>query len=160
MERRTVLILCTGNSARSQMAEGLVNRYLSGSWKAYSAGTKPSGYVHPLAVKAMAALGIDISGRRSKPLDEFRGRDFDLVITVCDHANRECPVWLGKSPRVHVAFPDPAAAKGSEAERLARFSEIRDAIRKEVLGLLREWKTPTSEADNLIAQHLAFLMEL
>jgi arsenate reductase (thioredoxin) len=140
MEKRKVLVLCTGNSARSQMAEGLINRYLETEWQAYSAGTEPSGYVHPLAVEAMADVGIDISSQRSKSTDEFRGEDFDVVITVCDHAARNCPTWLGKGKQVHIGFPDPAAANGSEAEKLARFCEIRDGIRQEVIGFLHTFK--------------------
>lgn len=141
MKKRRVLVLCTGNSARSQMAEGLINHYLRGRWEAYSAGTKPSGYVHPLAVAAMADLKINISNQRSKSTEEFRGQDFDVVITVCDNAARNCPTWLGKGQQVHIGFPDPAAAEGSEAEKFARFCEIRDGIREEVLGFLNHWQT-------------------
>ena len=136
MRKGRVLFLCTGNSARSQMAEGLVNHYLGEKWEASSAGTKPSGYVHPLAVRAMAELGIDISARRSKSTDEFRGVEFDRVITVCDQAAKNCPAWLGKGIVKHMGFPDPAAANGGEAERLAVLRAVRDGLRQEVLAYL------------------------
>ena len=116
MSKKRVLFLCTGNSARSQMTEGLVNHLLGNRWEAYSAGTAPTGCVHPLAMRAMAELGIDISAQHSKPVDTFRNTDFDLVITVCDDAARNCPVWLGKGKKVHLGLLDPAAATGSEAE--------------------------------------------
>jgi arsenate reductase (thioredoxin) len=145
MEKRRVMVLCTGNSARSQMAEGLINHFLGDRWAAYSAGTKPSGHVHPLAVVAMAELGIDISDHRSKSTDEFRGQDFDVVITVCDNAARNCPTWLGKGKQIHIGFPDPAAAEGSDAEKLARFRETRDGIRQDVLDFLETWEPDPSE---------------
>jgi len=97
MDKKRVLFLCTGNSARSQMAEGLVNHFLSTSWEAHSAGTKPAGYVHPLAVQALAELGIDSSAQWSKSTEKFRGMDFDVVITVCDQAAKNCPVWLSEN---------------------------------------------------------------
>lgn len=140
MGKRSVLVLCTGNSARSQMAEGLINDALSGEWMAYSAGTKPSGYVHPLAIEVMDELDIDIRTQRSKPVSEFREEAFDIVITVCDDAARNCPTWLGEGETVHIGFPDPAAAEGSEVEQLAQFREIRDGIRQEVVGFLRKWE--------------------
>jgi arsenate reductase len=136
MNKRRVLFLCTGNSARSQMAEGMVNHFLAATWEAVSAGTKPSGYVHPLAIRAMAELGIDVSSHRSKSTDEFRDTDLDLVITVCDQAAKSCPAWLGKGHVVHMGFPDPAAATGSQAERLAVFRQARDDIRERVVGRL------------------------
>lgn len=138
MGKRRVLFLCTGNSARSQMAEGWVNHLLGDQWEAHSAGTEPAGYVHPLAVQAMAEVGIDISGARSKSVSEFMGRDFDVVITVCDHAAENCPLWLGRGRRLHVGFADPAAATGIESERLEVFRRVRDAIRDKVLGILTE----------------------
>jgi arsenate reductase len=136
MNKRRALFLCTGNSARSQMAEGLVNHLLNGRWEAFSAGTRPAGYIHPLAVEAMAELGIDISAQRSKSVDEFRDAEFDLVVTVCDYAAKNCPAWLGGGQVKHMGFPDPAAASGSEAERLEVFRQVRDAIREQVLGYL------------------------
>ena len=131
-----VLFLCTGNSCRSQMAEGLVNYYLGNELEAYSGGTDPAGYVHELAVTAMGELGIDISGQRSKPVTEFRDVDFDLVVTVCDDAAENCPVWLGGGRRVHLGFEDPAKATGSKDERLAVFRRVRDEIREQMLALL------------------------
>jgi arsenate reductase len=118
------------------MAEGLVNHYLGDEWEATSAGTRPSGYVHPLAIQAMAELGIDISGHRSKPADEFHDIELDLVITVCDGAAKNCPAWLGKGRVVHIGFPDPAAATGSESEQLAVFRRVRDSIRTRVFDYL------------------------
>jgi arsenate reductase len=124
------------------MAEGLVNRFLAEGWLAYSAGTKPAGYVHPLAVQAMAELGIDISEQRSKTVTEFREVDPDLVITVCDDAAKNCPLWLGRGRVVHMGFPDPAAAEGSEEEQLEVFRQVRDRLRQEVLAFLEH--TPGS----------------
>jgi arsenate reductase len=134
--KRRVLFLCTGNSARSQIAEGLVNHFLGDRWEAFSAGTHPTGYVHPLAVQAMAELGIDISGQRSKSVEEFHGQPFDVVITLCDSAAQECPVWLGPGRAVHMGFPDPARADGVMADRIDAFRQVRDAIREKVLHYL------------------------
>lgn len=136
--RRRVLFLCTGNSARSQMAEGLVNHFLKDQWEAFSAGTHPAGYVHPLAVQAMQELGIDISGQRSKSVEEFRGQAFDVVITLCDSAAQECPVWLGPGKAIHMGFPDPAQADGVLEDRLEAFRRVRDGIRERVLRYLTE----------------------
>lgn len=141
---KQVLFLCTGNSCRSQMAEGLVNYFRDDEWEAYSAGTKPAGYVHPLAIQAMAELGIDISQNRSKSADEFRYVGPDLVVTVCDDAAEDCPVWLGQGKVAHISFPDPAKATGSEAERLAVFRAVRDDIRQRVLDYLATVQIPTS----------------
>jgi len=134
--KKQVLFLCTGNSCRSQMAEGLVDHYLGDERKAYSAGTRPSGYVHPLAVQAMSDLGIDIALQRSKSIEGFREADFDTVVTVCDDAAENCPVWLGKGRTVHIGFEDPALATGSYEERLAVFRQVRDQIRHKIFGLL------------------------
>jgi arsenate reductase len=142
MSKKHVLFLCTGNSCRSQMAEGLVNHYLGETWDAYSAGTQPAGYVHPLAVQAMLELGINLSDYRSKSVDEFRDTHFDMVITVCDDAAENCPVWLGQGRVVHIGFPDPARATGSRAEKFAVFRQVRDAIREQALGYLeKEFRT-------------------
>jgi arsenate reductase len=135
--KKKVLFLCTGNSARSQMAEALVNARLGATWEAVSAGTQPSGYVHPKAIAVLAELGIEHHGRSKTP-DEFRDTDFDLVVTVCDDAAESCPVWLGRGKRVHLGFPDPAKATGSAEEVLARFREVRDAIAQKVPPLLRQ----------------------
>jgi arsenate reductase len=137
MNKKRVLFLCTGNSARSQMAEGLVNRFLAEEWEAYSAGTQPAGYVHPLAMQTMGELGINIAGQRSKAADEFRTMDLDLVVTVCDAAAENCPLWLGRGQVVHLGFPDPARAKGSYAEQLEIFRQVRDAIRQRVFEILK-----------------------
>ena len=130
--------MCTGNSCRSQMAEGLINHDLSEQWMAHSAGTEPSGYVHPLAIEAMKEIGIDISQGKSKSVDAFRSVPFDVVITVCDDAAESCPVWLGSGEVKHIGFPDPALATGSREEKLATFREVRDNIQKRVVGYLSE----------------------
>ena len=132
---KKVLFLCTGNSCRSQMAEAIVNARLGGRWQAYSAGTKPAGYVHPKALEVLSEIGIRHSGR-SKQADEFRGMDFDLVVTVCDSAAEECPVWLGQGTRVHHSFPDPAKVEGTEEAIMTVFRAVRDDIEKEMVHLL------------------------
>lgn len=124
---RRVLILCTGNSARSQMAEGLLRHLGGGDLEVCSAGTQPST-VHPLAIQAMAEIGIDIGAQRSKHLDEFRQSTFDDVITVCDHAAESCPVFPGGTRRTHWGLPDPAAADGEQTDRLDAFRRVRDAL--------------------------------
>jgi arsenate reductase (thioredoxin) len=135
VRRRRVLFLCSGNSARSQMAEGLANALRGDAWQAASAGTDPAGYVHPLAVKAMEEVGIDISAQRSKGTAEFGNTDLDLVVTVCDRAKEMCPVWLGRGKRQHHSFDDPAEANGSEEEQLDVFRRVRDEIRAMVMAL-------------------------
>lgn len=132
---KKVLFLCTGNSCRSQMAEAIVNARLGDRWQAYSAGTKPTGYVHPKALEVLSEIGIRHSGR-SKQADEFRDIDFDLVVTVCDSAAEACPVWLGQGKRVHHSFPDPAKAEGTEEANMAIFRTVRDDIEKEMIRLL------------------------
>ena len=119
MDRQRVLILCTGNSCRSQIAEGLVNHYLGERWQAFSAGSAPSGSVHPLAVQTMAELDIDISGGLSESVELYRDLQPALVITVCDNAAQNCPVWIREGNVTHMPFDDPADGIGSEAERLA-----------------------------------------
>ena len=132
--KKRVLILCTGNSCRSQMAEGLVNHDLAGRWGARSAGTVPAAAVHPLAVRAMAELGIDISASVPKHVDTLAGDAWDLVVTVCDSARESCPLFPYPVEHLHVSFPDPALAQGSEEERLAVFRAVRDAIRARLLA--------------------------
>ena len=127
-DKKRVLILCTGNSARSQMAEGLLRHDAGERFEVESAGTKP-GQVRPEAIAVMKELGIDISGHRSKSVDEFAGRNFDYVLTVCDNAKESCPIFPGHAKRVHRNFEDPAAAGGSENERLAVFRRVRDQLR-------------------------------
>jgi len=126
-----VLILCTGNSARSQMAEGLLRHDAGAAFEVFSAGTKPS-HVRPEAIAAMREIGIDISGHRSKSVDEFVGQAFDYVITVCDNAKESCPVFPATTKRIHWSLDDPAAVQGSEEERLAAFRRIRDELRKDL----------------------------
>jgi arsenate reductase len=118
------------------MAEGLVNYYLGDEWQAVSVRTEPAGYVHPLAIRVMDELGIDISHHRSKATCEFRDADLDLVVTVCDDAAENCPVWLGRGERRHMGLQDPARATGGREERLAVFHQVRDAMRREVSHLL------------------------
>ncbi len=136
---KRVLFICTHNSARSQMAEAFVNRDLAGRFEAFSAGTHPSK-VHPLAVAAMRELGIDISTARSKRLDEFAQQTFDYVITLCDQANAVCPMFFGGTHRSHMGFTDPAEATGTETEKLSAFRNVRDDIRKQVIGFLAHVK--------------------
>jgi arsenate reductase len=126
--KKRVLILCTGNSARSQMAEGLLVHDAGDRFEVESAGTKP-GRVRPEAIAVMKELGIDISSHRSKHVDEFKGQSFDYVLTVCDNAKESCPVFPGYAKRIHNAFEDPAAFQGTEEERLAFFRRVRNEIR-------------------------------
>lgn len=128
--KRKVLFLCTGNSCRSQMAEALVNARLGDEWQAFSAGTQPAGFVHPLAIAALAEIGIQHTGR-SKLADEFRDLPFDRVVTVCDSAAEECPLWLGKGRRAHHSFPDPA-----KTGNMDDFRRVRDAIARALPEIL------------------------
>ena len=127
--KKRVLILCTGNSARSQMAEGLLRHDAGARFEVFSAGTKPS-HVRPEAIAVMRELGIDIAGHRSKSVDEFIGQSFDYVLTVCDNAKESCPIFPGKAVMIHRNFEDPAAFEGAEEEQLALFRRIRDDIRR------------------------------
>ena len=130
-ERKRVLFVCTHNSARSQMAEGLL-RHLGGDrFQAFSAGTEATR-VRPLAIRAMAELGIDIAGQESKTLERYLGERFDVVITVCDQANESCPIFRGAARRLHWSFPDPSRAEGSEREQLAVYRAVRDAMRARI----------------------------
>jgi arsenate reductase (thioredoxin) len=137
--KHRVLFLCTGNSCRSQLAEAIVDARLGDEWQAYSAGTKPAGYVHPNALRVLAEIGIEHPGR-SKSVQEYRGQPFDLVVTVCDAAAEDCPLWLGQGQRVHLGFPDPAKATGTEDEVLTAFRRVRDDIGEQIPGLLRRWQ--------------------
>jgi arsenate reductase (thioredoxin) len=137
MEKKRVLILCTGNSARSQMAEGLLRHDAGDRFEVESAGTKPSR-VRPEAIAAMRELGIDISGHRSKSADEFGGRQFDYVLTICDNAKESCPVFFGTAKRLHHSFDDPAALDGSEDERLALFRRVRGELREYLSEFARQ----------------------
>jgi arsenate reductase len=133
MNRKRVLILCTGNSARSQMAEGLLRYDAGDRFEVESAGTKAS-FVRPEAIAAMKEIGIDISGHRSKDVAEFDGQPFDYVITVCDNARETCPVFFGAAEKLHQSFPDPAAVEGSADERLAAFRAVRNELRDYLRG--------------------------
>jgi arsenate reductase len=128
-DKKRVLILCTGNSARSQMAEGLLRHDAGDRFRVESAGTKP-GRVRAEAIAVMKEVGIDISGQRSKSVDEFAGMTFDYVLTVCDNAKESCPIFPGHANRLHRNFEDPAAAEGSEEERRAVFRQVRDQLRE------------------------------
>jgi arsenate reductase (thioredoxin) len=128
MSKPSVLILCTGNSARSQMAEGLLRHDAGDRFEVYSAGTRPT-QVRPEAITVMQELGIDISGHRSKSVDEFAGQDFDYVVTVCDNAKASCPVFPRSTKQIHWSFDDPAAVEGSPEPRQAAFRRVRDELR-------------------------------
>lgn len=125
--KHSILFICTHNSARSQLAEGLVNHYFGETWNASSAGTEQT-MVKPFAIKAMAAAGIDISRHSSKTIDAFQGQEFDVVVTVCDSARETCPFFPGRKV-VHQSFVDPSNASGSEADKLAAFCQTRDEIK-------------------------------
>lgn len=142
MDRKTLLVLCTGNSARSQMAEGLFRSEGGDQLEVYSAGTRPTT-VRPEAVAAMQEIGIDISQHRSKAVDEFAGRWFDYVFTVCDNARDNCPVFPAGTERIHWSFEDPASVTGTEAERLAAFRQIRNQIHERVKAFLASHSTRT-----------------
>lgn len=132
-----VLILCTGNSARSQMAEGLLRHDAGDSVQVFSAGTKPS-HVRPEAIAAMLEIGIDISHQRSKSVEEFAGQEFDCVITVCDNARESCPVYPARTQRIHWSVEDPAAVSGAENERMAAFRHVRDELRTRLRDFARK----------------------
>jgi arsenate reductase (thioredoxin) len=135
---KKVLILCTGNSARSQMAEGILRHDGGSAFEVESAGVKPSS-VRPEAIRVMSEIGIDISGHRSKSADEFTGQVFDYIITVCDNAKETCPVFPGKATRIHQSFEDPPPpGVGSDEERLAIFRRVRDEIREWTKGFISE----------------------
>ena len=140
MSKSRVLILCTGNSARSQMAEGLLRHEAGDRFEVHSAGTKPS-MVRPEAIAVMKEVGIDISGHRSKSVDEFAGQDLDYVITVCDNARESCPLFPGNTARMHWPFQDPAAVQGSDEERRAEFRKVRDQIHRRIMVFLGEPKS-------------------
>ncbi len=135
-DKKRVLILCTGNSARSQMAEGLLRHDAGERFEVESAGTKAS-FVRPKAIAVMRELGIDISEHRSKNVDEFEGQKFDYIITVCDNARETCPVFFGNAEKLHRDFEDPAVLTGPEGEKLALFRRVRDELR----DYLREFST-------------------
>ena len=136
MDKIKVLFVCTGNSARSQMAEAFLRQYASERYEAYSAGLEP-GQVHPLTIRVMEEVGVDMSAQRSKSVQEYIGKvRFGYVITVCGHADKNCPFIPGMGTRLHWPFDDPAAAAGSEAEKLAKFRQVRDEIKESILSWL------------------------
>ena len=132
-QKKRVLVLCTGNSCRSQMAEGWINQLLGEHWEARSAGTAPAARVHPLAVRAMAEVGVDISGAVPKPVAAVLDQPWDLVVTVCDAARETCPTFPRPVPKRHVSFDDPATAEGTDEERMAVFRRVREEIRDRLL---------------------------
>lgn len=125
-----ILVLCTGNSCRSHLAEGFLRTAAKGRFRVASAGSKPTGYVHPMAIQVMKEVGIDITGHRSKPLDEFLNEPVETVITVCGKADQACPIFPGQVNRHHWGFDDPAHATGTDDEKLAVFRRVRDEIRR------------------------------
>lgn len=138
MRMQRVLILCTGNSCRSQMAEAIAREM---GLDAHSAGTHPAAEVHPLAIRAAAEIGLDLSGARPKPVAEYEGLDFDFVITVCGEAERECPHFTGRvGRRVHIGFDDPARAAGTDEEKMRVFRRVRDEIREKFGELFEKEK--------------------
>ena len=139
MNKQKILFLCTGNSARSQMAEAFVRKYASDRFEAHSAGLEPKG-LNPLTIKVMDETGIDVSRQTSKGMDTYWGKtDIQYVVTVCDDADKNCPaVWPGVNKRMHWSFQDPAAVKGSEEEKLAKFREVRDLIKEKIKTWLAE----------------------
>lgn len=144
MNPPTILILCTGNSCRSHLAEGILRAALGDRATVASAGSKPAGSVHPLAIRAMAEIGIDLAGHRSKHLNEFLNQEVETVITVCGNADQACPMFPGQVNRHHWGFDDPAHAEGTEEEQMAVFRRVRDEIRRVfeayAAGRLDAWK--------------------
>lgn len=136
--RYKVLFLCTGNSCRSQMAEAIVNSQLGDNWQAFSAGTKPVGYVHPLSLDVLEEIGIQHQGS-SKDISEYFDQEFDLVITVCDSAQEECPIWLKPGKQIHSSFPDPVILSGDQEEILSSFRKVRDDITIEITEILNAY---------------------
>ena len=133
-EHKKILVICTGNSARSQMAEGFL-KYYKKKWEIYSAGIKPTG-LNPLAVEVMLEKGIDISGYKSKSIDLFLNKKFDYVVTVCDNAKESCPVFPGNAKHIHWSLKDPASIEGTKEERLNVFRKTRDEIHNRVLEFI------------------------
>lgn len=140
----SVLILCTGNSCRSHLAEGILRHKVGQFLDIHSAGSKPAGYVHPMAIRVMAEAGIDISGHTSKHMDDFLNRNIHTVITVCGNADQVCPVYPGQVKRYHWGFDDPAHATGTEEEILAEFRRVRDEIRRVFEAYAAGWEAGLS----------------
>jgi arsenate reductase len=131
---KKIIFLCTGNSARSQMAEGLMRHLRGNKFEVFSSGSEPKG-INPLAIEVMAEIGIDISAQRSKHLDEYADRKFDYIVTLCNHAETTCPLFPGEGERIHQSFPDPAAAEGSREEKIEMFRRVRDELKEFILSL-------------------------
>ncbi len=141
----SILVLCTGNSCRSHMAEGILQNALGESFRVVSAGSNPAGYVHPLAIEALSEIGIDISANTSKHLDTFLEDDIETVITVCGNADQACPTFPGQMNRHHWPFDDPAHAEGSDEEKMAMFRRVRDEIRA-VFGAYADGRLDAAKA--------------
>jgi arsenate reductase len=137
--KKRVLFLCTANSCRSQMAEGIINHFFRDKIAAFSAGTEAS-YVHPTAIEVMKEIGIDISRHQSKNLTAFNGQSFDYVITLCGNANETCPLYIGATKKKHIGFDDPAKAKGTKEEVLREFRRIRDEIKEKLTAFFQAEK--------------------
>ncbi|HUU49522.1 MAG TPA: arsenate reductase ArsC [Nitrospinota bacterium] len=137
VNKKRILFLCTGNSCRSQMAEGFLRSYAGSEFDVFSAGTDPKE-LNPLAVGVMKERAVDISGQRSESVDEFKKERFDYIITVCDRAKEICPFFSGKTERIHWSFEDPASAKGSEKERIDVFRSVRDEIDESIISFLKD----------------------
>ena len=131
---KKIIFLCTGNSARSQMAEGMMRHLRGNEFEVFSAGSEPKG-INPLAIEVMKEIGIDISAQRSKHLDEYAEREFDYIVTLCDHAAKTCPLFPGSGERIHQGFSDPAAAEGSREEKIEMFRRVRDELKEFILSL-------------------------
>ena len=138
--KKRVLILCTGNSCRSQMAEVIWNQLAGDGWEAVSAGSKPAGYVHPMAIDLLIEYKMPVDGLVSKSVDEFSGQDFDLVVTVCDNAKSDCPMFAGARQVLHWPFEDPNDAEGSDEEKMKVFRSVADLIRARISAYLEKLK--------------------
>lgn len=136
MKKKSVLFVCTGNSCRSHMAEGFLRALEGENYEAFSAGAKPAGYVHPLAIATMRDAGVDISSHQSKSLDAFSGQEFNYVITVCDRAREACPVFPGAAKQLHWSFDDPAYAEGSDEQKMVVFRRVREEIKSRIESFL------------------------
>ena len=134
--KKRVLILCTGNSCRSQMAEALINARRGDAWQAFSAGTKPAERPNPNAIRALNEIGIETEGSTPQHLSNYIGQPFDQVITVCDDATKNCPVWVGQGTRKHIGFPDPVDATGTDEEIMTVYRDVRDAIDDQILAYI------------------------
>jgi len=136
MDKKRILFLCTGNAARSQMAEGLARAFHGDVLDVVSAGSRPAGWVHPLAIRAMAEIGVDISDQESKPAEPFLNEPFDVVVTVCDSAAKDCPRWPGAKRIEHWSIDDPSWGEDEESTRFQRFEETRDDLRQRIDDLV------------------------